>query len=82
MKQQAQIGGNILGGNAILYLIMAPGIIFFLLFSYLPMVGMVIAFKDFNLLKEFFSDIIGFKKRLARSYLVIRYFIIRIGGKS
>lgn len=34
-----------------LYLMALPGVVFFLLFSYLPMYGILIAFKDFNISK-------------------------------
>jgi len=34
--------------NRALYAMALPGILFFLIFSYLPMVGVIIAFKDYN----------------------------------
>lgn len=35
--------------NGVLYLLTVPGIIFFLIFSYLPMVGLVMAFQDYSM---------------------------------
>jgi putative aldouronate transport system permease protein len=37
-----------LAKNKVLYLMVVPGMTFFLLFNYLPLFGIVIAFKDFN----------------------------------
>lgn len=37
--------------NPFLYLIALPGIVFYFIFSYMPMYGILIAFKDFNLTK-------------------------------
>lgn len=43
-----------------LYLIMVPGLLFFLIFSYIPMGGLVMAFQDFNIIKGIFgSDFFG-----------------------
>lgn len=39
-----------------LLLLCLPGILFFLIFSYLPMFGIVIAFQDFNVVKGFFGS--------------------------
>ena len=36
---------------SLLYLIMIPGIVYFLVFKYVPLYGIVIAFKDFNISK-------------------------------
>lgn len=45
-----------------LYLIALPGVLFLLIFRYLPMYGIIIAFKDFNVMKGILgSDFIGFK---------------------
>lgn len=41
--------------NKVLYLLLLPGIAYYLIFLYLPMYGVVIAFKDFNM----FSGIIS-----------------------
>lgn len=47
--------------NSFLYLLMLPGILFFLVFSYLPMGGLVIAFQNFSMRHGIFkSDFIGF----------------------
>ena len=44
-----------------LYLLALPGIIFFILFNYLPMFGIIVAFKDFNFRDGFFgSPWVGF----------------------
>jgi putative aldouronate transport system permease protein len=42
--------------NFALYLLTIPGILFFLVFSYLPMGGLVIAFQDFNLVRGIFGS--------------------------
>lgn len=42
--------------NAFLYALTVPGIVFFLIFSYLPMGGLVIAFQDFNIIKGIFGS--------------------------
>lgn len=45
-----------------LYLLTLPGILFFFIFSYLPMGGIVIAFQDFNAVKGITgSKFVGFK---------------------
>ncbi len=40
--------GTILNRHKYLYLLMAPGIIWYIIYKYLPMYGLIIAFKDFN----------------------------------
>lgn len=48
--------------NFYLYLLVFPGILYFVIFKYLPMVGIVIAFQDFNMMKGFFrSKFVGLK---------------------
>ena len=42
--------------NGTLYLIMVPGLLFFIIFSYIPMGGLVIAFQDFNIIKGIFGS--------------------------
>ncbi len=42
--------------NFFLYLLTVPGIIFFLIFSYLPMGGLVIAFQDYSMRKGIFGS--------------------------
>ncbi|WJH33391.1 ABC transporter permease subunit [Paenibacillus sp. CC-CFT747] len=42
--------------NYDLYLLLVPGFLFFLLFSYVPMFGLLIAFKDYNLFKGVFAS--------------------------
>jgi putative aldouronate transport system permease protein len=39
-----------------LYLLTVPGLLFFLVFSYLPMGGLAIAFQDFNLVRGIFGS--------------------------
>lgn len=44
------------------YLMLIPGIAYFLLFKYVPLLGSVIAFQDYNIFKGFVnSDWVGFK---------------------
>ncbi len=46
--------------NGPLYLIMLPGILFFIVFHYLPMGGLVIAFQDFKIIAGIFgSEFVG-----------------------
>ncbi len=48
--------------HGLLYLMVLPGIIFFLIFRYFPMYGAVIAFKDYQVLQGFTgSEWVGFK---------------------
>lgn len=55
-------GGGHLRDNLELLCMQMPGIVFFLLFSYLPMIGIIIAFKDYrNNLGIFGSEWVGFK---------------------
>lgn len=45
--------------NRTLLLMLAPAVVFFVLFSYIPMAGIVLAFEQFNLRDRFFSPFIG-----------------------
>lgn len=46
----------------VLYFMMLPGLLYLLLFRYLPMFGLVIAFKDYDIFKGIWSsDWVGFK---------------------
>ena len=48
--------------NKLYYLIALPGILYFVIFAYLPMPGIIIAFKDYNYLDGIFgSKWVGFK---------------------
>ncbi|GAA3407427.1 ABC transporter permease [Paenibacillus hodogayensis] len=48
--------------NKYLYLLALPAIVFFFVFSYLPMFGIVIAFQDYNPLKGIFgSEFVGLR---------------------
>lgn len=42
-----------------LYLMTVPGILFFIIFSYVPMAGLVMAFQNFNLVKGIFGSEFG-----------------------
>jgi putative aldouronate transport system permease protein len=54
--------GRELSRNRSLYLLAIPGLVCFLLFNYLPMFGIIVAFKDFNYRDGFFrSPWAGFK---------------------
>lgn len=45
-----------------LYLMLIPGFLYLFIFNYIPMFGIIIAFKDFNMVKGIFeSDWIGFE---------------------
>lgn len=39
-----------------MYLMTLPGIIFFIIFCYIPMAGLIIAFQDFNMIKGIFGS--------------------------
>lgn len=47
--------------NKYMYLLTLPGIIFFLVFSYLPMIGITIAFQNFNPVAGLMSPYVGFR---------------------
>lgn len=47
--------------NKYMYMMTLPGILFFIIFSYLPMIGVIIAFQDYNPIHGFRSKLIGFK---------------------
>lgn len=42
--------------NKALYLMMIPGIIFFIIFCYVPMVGLIMAFENFNIMDGVFGS--------------------------
>lgn len=45
-----------------MYLMLIPGLAYYLCFKYLPMFGLVVAFKDYSIMKGFFgSDWVGLK---------------------
>lgn len=68
--------------NKWLYFLVMPGILYLLIFNYIPMFGIVIAFKDFNFVKGIWgSSWIGFDnfERLFRSkdfYIVLKNSIL------
>jgi len=48
--------------NIFLYLLVLPGIVYFVIFKYLPMIGVIIAFQDYSFVKGFFgSKFVGLK---------------------
>lgn len=48
--------------NKALYFVMIPCLLYFIIFHYLPMFGIVMAFEDFSVRKGFFgSDFVGFQ---------------------
>lgn len=48
--------------NFYLYLLVLPGILYFVIFKYLPMVGIIVAFQNFNVVKGIFkSKFVGLK---------------------
>ena len=64
---QSSIGGNIknalsyINKKKYLYLLLIPGVVYFIIFNYIPMYGIIIAFKDFNFAKGILaSPWIGF----------------------
>lgn len=50
-RRRRRVLGRELRDNAPLYLLALPGVLFFLVFSYVPMFGIVMAFKDFDIVK-------------------------------
>ena len=64
---QSSISGNIknalsyINKKKYLYLLLIPGVVYFIIFNYVPMYGIIIAFKDFNFAKGILaSPWIGF----------------------
>jgi putative aldouronate transport system permease protein len=47
--------------NKTLIFMLIPGLIFIIVFSYMPMVGMIVAFENFNLRDRFLSPFVGLK---------------------
>ncbi|ALS29919.1 protein lplB [Paenibacillus sp. 32O-W] len=48
--------------NRALYIMLLPGMLYFLVFKYFPLLGSVIAFQDYNIFKGFWnSEWVGFK---------------------
>ncbi|MGG4032887.1 hypothetical protein ABEV74_04125 [Paenibacillus cisolokensis] len=48
--------------NRALYIMLIPGMLYFLVFKYFPLLGSVIAFQDYNIFKGFWnSEWVGFK---------------------
>lgn len=42
--------------NCTLFIMLIPAIVFFLLFSYIPMIGIILAFKNYNFIQGIFSS--------------------------
>lgn len=62
LKKEAVILINHLNKQKTLYLMLLPCVIYLIIFSYAPMYGIVLAFKDFNMLKGIInSPWVGFK---------------------
>jgi putative aldouronate transport system permease protein len=71
-----------------LYIMLVPGVLYFIVFKYVPMLGAVIAFQDYNIFKGFIhSDWVGFKwfhqlftypqfTRLFKNTLIISFYQI------
>ncbi|MEK8127323.1 ABC transporter permease subunit [Paenibacillus filicis] len=64
-RQEAAFGRSFfreLYKNKYLYLLALPALLYFILFAYMPMFGMVIAFQDYNPIKGIFgSEFVGLK---------------------
>lgn len=58
-KKRKNRFGREIRRNAFLYGMTVPGILFFMVFSYLPMAGLVIAFQNFNVKQGFMSPFCG-----------------------
>lgn len=60
--------------NAILFILGAPAVILIFLFSYIPMMGTIIAFQDYSPRTMFFSPWVGFRnfRLLVESPIVVR----------
>lgn len=62
MKSGANARKMSLKQTLALFLIAAPGIIYFIINNYIPMAGLFVAFKDYNFMKGLFgSDWCGIK---------------------
>ena len=53
---------NLFGKNTFMYILLAPAVILTFIFSYVPLAGLVLAFKDFDAIVGFSgSPWVGFK---------------------
>jgi len=60
-KQRSELMRRIIR-NRLLYIMILPGMLYFVIFKYLPMFGLIISFQDFKPYKGFFgSDWVGLK---------------------
>lgn len=60
----AAVGGLIdnVRAHKLLYLFLLPGVAYFVIFHYIPLGGLIIAFKDYNMMKGFLgSEWVGFE---------------------
>lgn len=53
---QLKLTGMYMKNNLMLYFMMIPGVIALILFSYVPMYGIVMAFQDFNIFQGYFKS--------------------------
>ncbi len=79
------------GKNKVLYIMLSPIILYFIIFSYIPMIGLLMAFQDFNPSKgilgsqfvglkhflDFFNDVYFF--RLIRNTFLISFYDMLFG---
>jgi putative aldouronate transport system permease protein len=79
--------------NWSLFLLALPGVIYFLLFNYLPMFGIVVAFQDYNVKTGFLSPWIGLENfrllwqspvlvRIVRNTIILNLLFITAGTLS
>ncbi|WP_227793591.1 ABC transporter permease [Paenibacillus guangzhouensis] len=64
MNQAPALGKarNKIGGNGLLYILAIPGLMYLLMFCYLPMAGLVVVFKNYNFMDGIFgSPWVGFE---------------------
>jgi ABC-type polysaccharide transport system, permease component len=60
-RKKSELSANLLRNKA-LYIMSIPGILYFIIFKYIPLAGTVIAFQDYNIFKGILkSDFVGFK---------------------
>lgn len=83
---------NNMKNHKVLYLMIAPAIIFFIVFHYIPMPGSYIAFVDYNINKGIFgSDFVGFKNfeflirngellKITRNTLLYNFVFLALGN--
>ena len=61
-KAHSAVSGRLRSQNTMFHFMMLPGMIFLIIFSYIPMVGIIMAFENFTASKGFFgSPFVGLK---------------------